>query len=71
MSYCARQSMTKRLLSLFGAFWGLDLGGVLNLLVHNDKEAVRRDCSELWWMALRTVLPLLLGRLVVALQGNI
>ena len=41
--------MTKQLLILSKAFMRMDLEDLSALLVPDFEEAVKRDCSDLWW----------------------
>ena len=60
-----------RLLSLSEVFCKPDPGELLDLLAPTADETMGRDCDELCWMNLRSVILLLLGRLVIALQCDI
>ena len=41
--------VTKQLLILSKAFMRMDLEDLSALLVPDFEEAVKRDCSDLWW----------------------
>jgi hypothetical protein len=63
--------VTERLLSLQEAFDRLEPNELSRLLLPAVQEAVRRDCGDYWYAVLRPVLPLILTRLVRALQYEI
>jgi uncharacterized membrane protein YheB (UPF0754 family) len=63
--------VTERLLSLQEAFARLEPNELSRLLLPAVQQAVRRDCGDYWYAVLKPVLPLILTRLIKALQYEI
>jgi uncharacterized membrane protein YheB (UPF0754 family) len=63
--------VTQRLLSLEQAFGRLEASELARLLIPAVEDAIQRDCGEHWYRLLHPILPILLTRIVAALQRDI
>jgi uncharacterized membrane protein YheB (UPF0754 family) len=63
--------ITKRLLSLQEAFGRIDPDQLSRLILPAVQATVKADCGEYWAVLLKPVLPLLLPRVLRALQNDI
>jgi uncharacterized membrane protein YheB (UPF0754 family) len=71
MAHRLTKIVSDRLLSLHEAFGRLDADELGSLLLPAVQDAVKRDCGDYWSIVLNPVLPILLPRILRALQQDI